>query len=284
MSSAPEPLLVAAKFLALIASMALFGSACFSAYAGEPHGPRRSPAIGWGVAAALGVAAWFAMLAREMTGAVGLPGPAMLAGVATDTGFGRALVVAFVCSLLLIAPGLTAAARGWPRIVLSGVLLCCLAVVGHASSGIGTSGVIRKAAMAAHLLGAGAWLGGLPALFAALRRRKAAAPQLLEGFSRVAVLAVMLAIGSGLVSILYVVLTAGGVMGPDYLRALYTKLSLVGALLAVAGLNRIWLTPRIVGKPQATLRALRVAIAVEQGVAVALVGAVAWLGQLDPSM
>jgi putative copper resistance protein D len=285
MSGGPEPLLVAARFLALITSLALFGSACFSVYAGAPPGPRRPSAIGWSASAAapFGVAAWLAALTHEMTGAAGLPGPEALVSVVAETEFGRALAIAFVCSLLLMAAGARGRARGWPGIVVSGVLLCCLAMVGHAASGIGTSGLIRKAAMAVHLLAAGVWLGGLPALFAALRRRKEAAPQLLAGFSRMAVLAVLLAVGSGLISLLYVVLTAGGTLGPAYLRALGTKLALVAALLIVAGLNRFWLTPRIINRPQATLQALRVAIAVEQAAAAALVGAVAWLGQLDPS-
>ena len=286
MSGGPEPLLVAAKVWVLALSLALFGSACFSVYAGQPRRPRGGSAVAWSapIAVALGIAAWLAILARDMTGAAGLPGPAEVAAVATDTGFGRALAAALACSLLLAAGGAARRAHGWPSVALSGALLCCLALVGHAAAGVGASGGIRMAAMALHLLAAGAWLGGLPRLLAELRRGEADAPMLLGKFSRMAVLAVLVAIGSGLISILYVVIAAGGGLGPGYLRALGVKLALVAGLLGVAGLNRFWLTPRIVARPGPTLRALSLAIAGEQMMALGLVSAAAWLGQLDPSM
>lgn len=286
MSEGLDPALLAARFCALTLGIVLFGQACFRLYAPPELESRPGPIVRLiaPALAAAATAAWLLLLARAIGGAAGLPDPGLLWRVVASAAFGRALAVAALLGIGLLVAGAAAPERLWPPVLLSGAMLSALVLVGHAASGVGAAALIREGLMAAHLLAAGAWLGGLVPLALAIRRPHPAIPALLNGFGRMAFIAVMVVLGSGLVSLLEVVVMSGGGVGPRYLRVLIVKLLLVGALLAIAAVNRLWLTPLAERKLTSALGPMRISLALEQLVALALVASATLLGQLDPSM
>jgi putative copper resistance protein D len=284
-SAGPDPLLVVGRFLVLTLALVLFGDACFSVSAPEAA-PRSAGAARLLLPSAAAVAglAWIVLIARQATGASDLPDAAAVLRLSLETVAGRALcAMVLLCLLACAAPGVTLGQRR-ARVLLSALILVSLAFVGHAAAGQGAAGGIRKAVMALHLLAAGAWLGGLPSLALALRARRSPPAELLDAFGRRALLAVVVALGSGLVSILYVVITSGGGLGSAYLRVLSFKLGLVGGLLLIAATNRYGLTPLARRNARHAAVLTQASLLLEQAVALGLVAVVALLGQLDPTM
>jgi copper resistance protein D len=84
-----------------------------------------------------------------------------------DTSFGQVWVARFVrvvVVLVLTTRGLTRNAADWIIVCLVAPLLASLALVGHTLTHDGALGIAHVSADGAHLLAAGAWLGGLIAL------------------------------------------------------------------------------------------------------------------------
>jgi len=285
-SEGVDPLLLAARFALLLLALALFGSACFAIYApGDLRRPLKPSArVAAPAVAALAALAWIGLLGRQMTGAAALPGLDVLLRLCLDTGFGRALLAAAILGALLAAASLAGEGWRWARLALSGGLVVSLAFVGHAAAGVGAPGALRIAVMAAHLLAAGAWLGGLPPLAAVLRHEGVSTSILLRRFSTVGLVAVALVLATGIGSVLYVLSMANGRLGEDYLWTLLAKLTLVAALAVLAAINRLRFTPMVSRSPGRGLAALRRSVLLEQVFALGVIAAVALLGQLDPSM
>jgi copper transport protein len=197
---------------------------------------------------------------------------------------GRALAVAALFALALAGLALAPRRPAQLRAALAGGLLASLAFVGHAAAVSGPPGVMRIAVMAAHLLGAGVWLGGLLPLAIALPRAGADTLPLLREFSRIALATVALLAVTGMATAVAVLTLAGGTPGMTYVKTLGVKLALVAGMLGLASLNRWRLTPLAERDPAAARRALAWTIAGEQILALAVIAAVTLLGQLDPSM
>lgn len=286
MSEGADPLLLTARFSLLLLALALFGSACFAIYA--PSDLRRplnaSGRVGAPALAALSAMAWIVLLGRQMTGASGLPSLDVLQRLCLDTGFGRALAAAMVVGALLAGAGVAKEGWRWLKLALAGGLLVSIAFVGHSAASVGATGALRIAIMAAHLLAAGAWLGGLPPLAAALRRDGASASILIHRFGTVGAAAVALVLVTGLGSLLYMLTMANGRLGGEYVRTLLVKLALVAALLILAAINRFRLTPMMSRSAGRALSALRKSVFLELALGLGVIAAVALLGQLDPSM
>lgn len=142
-------------------------------------------------------------------------------------------------------------------------------------------------AYAVHVLGAGAWLGGLTGLIVALsvfrmRGDDIAAVALLTRFSTIGLAAVIAIIVGGLVNVVAqahvaTLLTSG------WGRTLGLKVLLVLAMLALANLNRFVLTPRLSTRGPSTLDAMIRSIALEQILGIGVLGSTAVLGILDPA-
>jgi putative copper export protein len=143
---------------------------------------------------------------------------------------------------------------------------------------------MRVAILAAHLLLAGVWLGGLPPLALALGRPGAEVERLLRAFGKVAVGAVAGLAATGMISAAAIVGMAARPPGPAYLTAFAVKLALVAALLAAAAVNRWALTPLSARAPGKALRGLVWSLGAEQLLALALLAAVARLSQLDTGL
>jgi putative copper resistance protein D len=276
--------LVGVRFAVFALAVWLFGAGAFDAYAPAP--PARGPMtlrLAGPILQLLATSAYLVLLAREAAGGV-WPDATTVGSIYAGTGFGMALAIAQAAAAFLCALVFRPADTRWPRLVVSGVGLAALALVGHAADDTGVRGAERIAVLAAHLLAVGAWLGALPRLWQALDSRRAAPLELLRRFGIVGGLSVFVVVGTGLMTLAFVVVTARGQIGPAYGRTLLVKLAIVAALLGLAAINRVWLTPLLPRREAFARRALRLTIVLEQVLGLAALASVAVLGQLDPTM
>lgn len=274
------PLLIA-RFGLLTLTIGLFGVACFPLYAPWAMRGRAAPTslrITTPATAAVAGVVWLLALWASTAA----PNQVGLAQFVLSTGSGRALLAAVAISLLLVGLAFAPPLSPKPRAVVTGALVVSVACAGHASAVGGVAGLVRMAVMALHLLFAGAWLGGLLPLGAALRAPGADTERLLRAFGKMAISAVAALVTTGLVIAAAVVSLAGGPPGKTYLTTFAVKLVLVLALGVVASVNRWGLTPLSARDPAKAGRALYWTLGLEQLLAVALLVTVAQLGLLDP--
>jgi copper resistance protein D len=86
----------------------------------------------------------------------------VIGAVLTDTAFCHAWAAHLVLVAALVAVVAFGPHARWPATTLaSGVLLASLGLVGHAAMQTGAEGALHRANHAAHLMAAGAWIGGL---------------------------------------------------------------------------------------------------------------------------
>jgi putative copper resistance protein D len=193
--------------------------------------------------------------------------------------------VRLLLSLLAIAVA-ASLRRGMAVTVLAGALLASVALTGHAREETGFIGLVHTAADAAHLLAAGAWLGGLiPLAMIAARSKPVALSAVLRRFSGMGSAAVAVLIATGLVNAWLLVGTPGALVATPYGRLLGVKLILVALMLLLASANRWWLTPRIASAGDAQdVRHLRGHILAEQLLGLAVLAIVGVLGATAPSV
>lgn len=211
---------------------------------------RRGHIVVWSalVVAALSGAAWLALLSADIYGApivaVCLHGG--LWTVLTGTQFGLVwmarLAVALVLALLLVSPALR-----WLQLAAAGALIAPLALIGHAGAAPGAAGDLQLAADMAHLLAAGAWLGGLPALALLLLGRPGTdvAARAALRFSVLGIVSVATLFVSGLINSWFLLSGPRDLLDTGYGRVLALKLALFVAMLGIAAVNRLHLTPRL---------------------------------------
>ncbi len=191
------------------------------------------------------------------------------------------------------------ATNGLPKLLFvtlaSGVALSSVAWTGHGAASEGTAGTAHLIADIAHLLGAGAWLGALAALMIIVVRAAEALDEaylrmthrLLKGFSVAGTIIVALVLGSGLMNSWMLVGAQNMLTFPVtlYGKLLIAKLLLFGVMLFLAAVNRCKLTPGFEralqnGAASTAMMQLRKSLAIELGIAVFILGLVAWLGTL----
>ena len=271
----------------------LFGVACFPLYA--PAGLiRDQPAfaawsrrrlIGAAVVALASGVAWLALTAAGMSGqASDALSPSAIGSVITDTDFGKLWLLRLAgCVLLVIAP--LSRRLAWTPAPLAGAVLASLAGTGHADLPQGTAlGLAHTVGDGVHLLAAGLWLGALWALgWMVVRLPEAPQTALaLRRFSGLGQLAVALLIATGLVNAWAILDGIGALWRTGYGRLLTLKLLAFAGMLALAGLNRFVLTPRV-GRSASAMPQLRLHILGEQALSFAVLGVVAVIGASDPA-
>ena len=196
----------------------------------------------WSFAAALisGVA-WLVVLAADISERA--PSEAFFGGIVwtvlLHTTFGHDWLARLVLAALL------AAALGWispkhldlRRWAIAALLASAFAAAavhsGHAAATAGWLGTFHRAADGLHLIAASAWLGGLlplALLLTAARREGISLALAREATLRFSTL--------GLISV-------GVLIGTDYGRLLLAKVALFLAMVAIAAINRLRLTPRL---------------------------------------
>jgi putative copper resistance protein D len=170
--------------------------------------------------------------------------------------------------------------------VLSAFLLFSLAGTGHAQTGTGATKWLQAGADAIHLLGAGAWLGGLvPLAIVAQRGSHDEAETALTRFSGMGYAAVAALLLTGLLNGWFLVGTIDGLIGTAYGRLLTLKVAIFAIMVALAGLNRFRLVPRLARErdgERLSLSRLRRHILAEQNLGFAVILIVSFLGTMAP--
>jgi putative copper resistance protein D len=195
--------------------------------------------------------------------------------------------------LIALTLGRRAGTRRLKAVVLgAAVLLASIALTGNSGSNEGPLAFQHRFSDAVHLVASGVWIGAL-VVFSRLVTMSArqdhddeirATHDALARFAGVGTLAVG-------------VLTLSGMTNPGLFRSsldsaygqlLIAKLCVFAAMLALAGANRFWLTPRLSatlngrGQLKAAVNALRASILIETALGVIVLAMVAWLGVLTP--
>jgi putative copper export protein len=182
------------------------------------------------------------------------------------------------------------AARG-EAFALAALALILLGASGHAAA-ISESPWPLAIDMV-HLLGAGIWVGGLPPLalllYAASRHvaiPDAYAVRAMQRFSRVALVTVLVLVGSGIANALLLVESVAGLVGTAHGHLLLAKLALLVPVLLLAAANRA-LLPALSGpneaKSSATARRMALFIALEAGLVLVLLGFAAAMTVTTPA-
>ena len=141
--------------------------------------------------------------------------------------------------------------RGLPPAMLAVVFLGALAWAGHGGATSGYDGVVHVVADFAHLIAAGAWLGGLlplVMLLACLRRSREqgwaiVAVDASRRFSQIGIAGVGTLLLSGMVNAWFLAGGTQGVVGTEYGRLLLLKVALFLAMACIAAINRQVLLP-----------------------------------------
>jgi len=235
-------------------------------------------------------AIWLVLLASEILGAsiadVCLHGGAWSVTAGTRFGLiwcGR-LALAVLLGLLVWRPSL-------PRVQLAiaATLAALPALIGHAGATPGLTGDIHLASDVMHLLAATAWLGSLPALIIVLayagRARRSASNDFAivatRRFSVLGIFSVGALLATGIVNSWNMLSGPRDLVFSDYGRLVALKIGLFVSMVAIAAVNRFYLTPRLpVGTASRALQRNGLAEIVLGLCVMLLVGA---LGTLPPA-
>lgn len=271
----------------LLFGVGLFRCVLFASYLSpfEAGAARRLDRAMAGLAflALLSAVAWLMLTAANMADdwqdAVSVQ---TIGSVLGHTFFGHVWIVHLVLCLLAVLLSLPRA-RLRPRLCLlvNTLMLLTLSPVGHGAMYDGTPGQLLILNQTLHLIGVGAWLGGLLMLAV-----------LLTGGSAVDVRAVLLrfsGIGYGLVALIVVtgminVRALSGAFWPEpalsgFGQVLAVKVGMVLCMLALAALNR-----RLARGPDLRVSVLRVSVLFECLFGAAALAAVSLLGTLPPML
>jgi copper resistance protein D len=224
---------------------------------------RRWLAIVWAslIIAVMSGAAWLILLAANIYGA-GI-GEVWRDGglwtVVSQTRFGYVWSVRLVLAALLaaypMAPMTPTTRSQWGLFaaILATGFLIAPAWIGHAGATPGEAGQIPLAADALHLLAAGAWLGGLPPLAMLLavawRHKEPSLAAItrtgVQRFSLLGLASVGALLASGVINSWYEVGSFGNLLATAYGQLIVVKLGLFATMIALAAVNRFYLTPRL---------------------------------------
>ena len=223
---------------------------------------RRLAWIGWiGLALALlSGAAWFVLVSASISDQpleTVLFDASVLQAVLLDTDFGRDWLLRLLLTALLA--GLLAAdfrekhdSGGFLKlaiVLVAAGLAGTLAWAGHGIGGAGLPGSIHLTADFVHLIAAAAWVGGLlPLAFllaAADRASSVMARAASLRFSAYGIVAVGALLLTGAINTWYLAGSARALTATDYGHLLLVKIVLFLGMLALATVNRLWLSPAL---------------------------------------
>jgi putative copper resistance protein D len=251
-------------------------------------------------------ACWLALASMQMSGqslAESLS-PSTLATVLGSTVYGQAWSVRALLALALLIMWPTLRAdrllrRRWAAcLAISGGLLAGLAFAGHANAEVGIDSWVHHAGDAAHLLAAGAWLGGLAPLAALLERLGRspttgaidAGAEIAARFGNWAALSVGVLLLTGTLNAYYLLASPQALTDTPYGQLLLVKLLLFAVMLAIAAVNRTrWTAALRADRGDAATRAaaarrLRRNVLLEGSLAAGVIVLVATLGVTAPVM
>lgn len=254
--------LIAARFVHYSTLTFAFGGFAYGAFAADERSARRRLrllAFWSGMGAVVSAAAvLFATVAGLGGGYAATLDGSLWSAVVAETDFGRVWVVRILLATALTAVAAVAVARPAMRLrpaglLLASALLATIALTGHAQIEEGAAGLLHRAADAAHLLAAAAWIGVLPPLLLLLRKtapgrvvaRPDAAARRLRSFHAVGVAAVLVLAATGAINGWFLVGSVDRLATTPYGRLLLLKLALFAGMIALAADNRLRLLPAL---------------------------------------
>ncbi len=187
-------------------------------------------------------------------------------------------------------------AAAWTALTASAAMLATLAWAGHGAVTPAGPGNLHLAADILHLLAAGVWLGTLIPLALLLGEARriggagwtAVALSATRRFSVVAVVSVTVLFAAGLVNTWFLAGTVPALLGTEYGRLLLAKIAIFAAMLLLAAVNLLRLTPRLANRSgpaiAGTLDQLRRNALIEAGCGLVVLAIVAILGILPPGL
>jgi copper transport protein len=220
------------------------GTALFRLLLAPPHvAPMLRRATRW--LAIGGIVTMTLFVGAEGALRAGLPITELLSSDAMGAAFGASNLLLRVVTAI----GLILLAIGGGRI-LQGLGIAC-AVAGMGDSGHALAALpagVGQGLMILHGFAAALWIGAIAPLRAALARNADAATlALFRRFQSCGALAMAATVASGLVLAWLLLPRLADLWQSDYGLRLCAKLAAVAAMLAIAGLNRLWLTRRALG-------------------------------------
>jgi putative copper resistance protein D len=299
--------MIVARAVHFAASAGVAGALMFRAVVADPA------LVGDGKAAQLvdsriRKVAWIGLVLSVLSGAVWLLlqtsamsgqtcGEAVVSGalvtVLNETQVGLVAEVRLALAVLL-AICLACDSRQLPRLLALGTALCLVAAIawiGHAASTPHRLGYLHLTADALHLYAAAAWSGGLVSLVLLLASvdSSSAAPAFMRvdavrRFSALGMISVAALVVSGLVNAWILVGSFRALILTDYGWVLIAKLTVFAVMVALAAINRFWLTPQL-AKPasETAVRHLTRNTMAEIVLALIVFAIVAVLGTLHPA-
>jgi putative copper resistance protein D len=212
------------------------------------------------VAALLSGILWFVLSVANMSGTLAdVADRDVLWTVLNETSFGRVWTARMLLAVIVLVvisrrfASTVGPQPDWIMPSLTAALLASLAGVGHSQIEEGMAGVIHVTSDTAHLLAAGAWLGGLLPLGFILAHdgretdtaRATDLDEVLLRFSGMGYIAVATLIGSGLANGWLLIGSVSGLFATPYGQLLLVKLALFAGMLALAVSNRFWIVPSL---------------------------------------
>jgi putative copper export protein/mono/diheme cytochrome c family protein len=250
---------------------------------------------------------WLVLQAASMSGqTMGrvLAAPGVVGTVLLRTRFGADFIWRFFIlagiAVVLCAVQRRGGGTSDPRYDRGGWLLSTLALAvpawaGHAGATVGWPGDLHLLSDVAHLLAAGAWLGGLiplALLLAQARRsgdatRTSIAGAAVRRFSTLGLASVGVLLTTGVVNTGFLAGSIGALVGTPYGQLVLAKFGLFLIMVGIAAVNRFRETPRLAAAPAASgaesaLNALRRNAFLEAGIGVGIVLIVGALGITPP--
>jgi putative copper resistance protein D len=220
--------------------------------------------------------------------------------VLTETQFGNVAIARLVLAILLAAillATLRAPKDGtilllwrWLPASLAACLLGALAWTGHSGATPGQAGDLQLAADAVHLIGAGAWVGGLFPLAMLFASARGASDQGGAGlataaarrFSVLGIISVAALLTTGIVNTWVLVGSVPALIETDYGRLLLLKIVLFAAMVSLAAVNRFHLLPRLGDLDR--VRQIQRNSLLEAGLGLMVIEIVGALGTIPPAL
>jgi len=194
---------------------------------------------------------------------------------------------ALAALLLLLAAALPARSRQMAIALTSGLLLASLALTGHAAMQEGWPGLAHRINDVVHVLSGGAWIGALVPLILIPRSPGKAEPCsdariALRRFSSVGHIAVAVVVASGVINTLFVLGQLPTDWSSPYQALLAAKIALIGAMIALALVNRYRFVPQAALNQPHALRAIRWGSIFEIVLGLFVIALVSWYGLIEP--
>jgi putative copper export protein len=244
---------------------------------------------------AVGACAAVADLAIDLWRADG----AMSLHTALTEPFGRsyaALVLLWLLAAVVVVAVLQGGESGVRRLAWRvGALVVAVGLIRvtsmNAHAGQGTGASWGEVADILHLVGVSCWVGGLVVLTVGVlpRRRLEELEVVVPRFSKVALLSVLLIVGSGVVLVRQLIWPLDGIWTTHYGRVLAVKLSIFLLVMAAAMVSKRWVD-RTVAQRGATrrgstaVRSIATSVAAETVLVTAVLGAASVLATSSPGI